>query len=58
MTEQQLDVLHFLVSVKREYLETPLSRVNAEYGSLLNFITQRMHVPAATIDALREYYLE
>ena len=58
MTEQQLDVLHFLVSVKREYLETPLSRVNAEYGSLLNFITQRMHVPTATIDALREYYLE
>jgi protein-tyrosine phosphatase len=58
MTEQQLGVLHFLVSVKRDYLETPLSRVNAEYGSLLNFITQRMHVPAATIDALREYYLE
>ena len=58
MTETQLDILHFLVSVKREYLEIPLKRINAEYGSLLNFITQRMHVPTATIDALREYYLE
>ena len=58
MTDEQLDILHFLVSVKREYLETPLNRINAEYGSLLNFITQRMHVPIATIDALREYYLE
>lgn len=58
MTEEQLDILHFLVSVKREYLEIPLNRINAEYGSLLNFITQRMHVPSATIDALREYYLE
>ena len=58
MTEEQLDILHFLVSVKREYLEIPLNRINAEYGSLLNFVTQRMHVPTATIDALREYYLE
>lgn len=58
MTEEQLDILHFLVSVKREYLEIPLKRINAEYGSLLNFITQRMHVPTATIDSLREYYLE
>ena len=58
MTDEQLDILHFLVSVKREYLEIPLKRINAEYGSLLNFITQRMHVPTATIDALREYYLE
>ena len=58
MTDEQLDILHFLVSVKREYLEIPLNRINAEYGSLLNFITQRMHVPSATIDSLREYYLE
>ncbi|MBP5441206.1 MAG: tyrosine-protein phosphatase [Fibrobacter sp.] len=58
MTDEQLDILHFLVSVKREYLEIPLKRINAEYGSLLNFITQRMLVPTSTIDALREYYLE
>lgn len=58
MTDEQLDILHFLVSVKREYMETPVKRINQEYGSLLNFITQRMHVPTATIDALREYYLE
>lgn len=58
MTEEQLEILHFLVSVKREYLEIPLKRINAECGSLLNFITQRMHVPMATVDALRECYLE
>ena len=58
MTDAQLDVLHFLVSVKREYMETPVKLINAKYGSLLNFITQRLHVPSASIDALREYYLE
>lgn len=58
MTDSQLDVLHFLVSVKREYMEIPIKIINEKYGSLLNFITQQMHVPFATIDALREYYLE
>lgn len=58
MTDAQLDVLHFLVSVKREYMEVPVKLINEKYGSLLNFITQQMHVPFATIDALREYYLE
>lgn len=58
MTDAQLDVLHFLVSVKREYMEIPIKIINAKYGSLLNFITQRLHVPSASIEALREYYLE
>ena len=58
MTDMQLDVLHFLVSVKREYMEIPVKLINEKYGSLLNFITQRLHVPSASIEALREYYLE
>ena len=58
MTDAQLDVLHFLVSVKREYMETPVKRINEKYGSLLNFIRQKIGVSQAEIDTLREYYLE
>ena len=58
MTDEQLDILHFLVSVKREYLEIPLTKLNEEYGSLLNFITQKIGVSQKQIDTLREYYLE
>ena len=58
MTDTQLDVLHFLVSVKREYMETPVKRINEKYGSLLNFIRQKIGVSQAEIDTLREYYLE
>ena len=58
MTDAQLDVLHFLVSVKREYMETPVKLINAKYGSLLNFIRQKIGVSQDEIDMLREYYLE
>ncbi len=58
LTDVQLDVLHFLVSVKREYMETPVKRINETYGSLLNFIKQKIGVTQAEIDTLREYYLE
>ena len=58
MTDTQLDVLHFLVSVKREYMETPVKLINEKYGSLLNFIRQKIGVSQAEIDTLREYYLE
>ena len=58
MTDTQLEVLHFLVSVKREYMETPVKRINEKYGSLLNFIRQKIGVSQSEIDTLREYYLE
>ena len=58
MTEEQLDILHFLVSVKREYMETPVRRINQEYGSLLEFIKQKIGVSQPEIETLREYYLE
>ncbi|SHK63319.1 tyrosine-protein phosphatase [Fibrobacter sp. UWB12] len=58
MTDEQLDILHFLVSVKREYMETPVKRINQEYGSLLNFIQKKIGVTQAQIESLRKYYLE
>lgn len=58
MTDEQLDILHFLVSVKREYMETPVKRINQEYGSLLDFIKHKLGVSQTELDTLREYYLE
>ena len=58
MTDAQLDVLYFLVSVKREYMEVPVKLINEKYGSLLNFIRQKIGVSQSEIDTLREYYLE
>ena len=58
MTDEQLDILHFLVSVKRDYMEAPFAKVNKEYGSLLNFITQKIGVSQEKIETLRKYYLE
>ena len=58
MTDEQLDILHFLVSVKRDYMEVPFAKVNEEYGSLLNFITQKIGVSQEKIETLRQYYLE
>ena len=58
MTPEQLDVLYFLVSVKREYMEEPVKRINEEYGSLLNFVQTKIGVTQAQIEALRKYYLE
>ena len=58
LTEAQLDVLYFLVSVKREYMETPVKRINEKFGSLLNFVKQKIGISQAEIDALRELYLE
>ena len=58
MTDEQLDILHFLVSVKREYMENPVKRINEEYGSLLDFVKNKIGVSQSEIDTLREYYLE
>ena len=58
LTEQQLDVLHFLVSVKREYMEASVLRINKEYGSLLDFVQKKIGVSQAEIDTLRQYYVE
>ena len=58
MTDEQLDILHFLVSVKREYMEAPVKRINETYGSLLNFVKQKIGVTQTDIETLREYYLE
>ena len=58
MTDEQIDILHFLVSVKRDYMEVPFAKVNEEYGSLLNFITQKIGVSQEKVETLRQYYLE
>ena len=58
MTDEQLDILHFLVSVKREYMETPVKLINQEYGSLLDFIKHKLGVSQTEIDTLRDFYLE
>ena len=58
LTDEHLDILHFLVSVKREYMEVPVKLINEKYGSLLNFIRQKIGVSQSEIDTLREYYLE
>ena len=39
-------------------VERVAAKVNEEYGSLLNFITQKIGVSQEKIETLRQYYLE
>ena len=57
-TEVQRNVINTLISANPEAFEKTLDKVDAEYGSLRNYLTECLGVTPEMMNTLRKRYLE
>ena len=57
-TDKQKNVINTLISANPEIFEAALDKIDSEYGSFTNYLTECIGVTPAMMQVLRDRYLE